>query len=176
MSDHPSQDIAIATGFWFTGLIFYFFAPGYLEANGFWTRVLEGLSYLSYAIALMGLLLGIERLTKKEVFQSVGVPVFIGGVGYVIHVAAENAPYFWMKTALKILVLFLVLMTLMALAMGVGQLFIPRERGPIEEGSTTERPAEGKSRTPKEQLIGVVVAIATLITAVIQFAERWMFG
>lgn len=153
----PRDDLAAAGGFFTMGLyLSYFPIDAHLPAL---QGLFQFLAYCCYAIGFLGGMFGLSKLSRNQFFETFGIGAFLAVVAYGLHWAANALQ--WMPIVPIILRLLLIPFIGFAgygVVRGISYLLMREEA----------EPGQLKENLKPEHVVGIIIAILSLVAAVIQ--------
>ena len=131
-SSPPGSELALSAAFWLWGIMISYF-PTYAGISPGWAWPFKGLSYVCYALGVVGAVLGLSHLTNSRFLLFLGLATAFGVTAYLLHLWAVNTEAFVISLSLRILVLLLAGLGLVYLLLSIPHLFVREQRGLVEQ-------------------------------------------
>jgi hypothetical protein len=165
------EDLSMAATLAVWGFLLFVWFPRYADLSAAWAFPFQVIGTVCYVFAVVGGAVGLSRVSKSELIKHclLGLALAIGAIG--VHILAERInEHRFIEVVLKLIVLVTMCTAILIIGVGAG-------RVTTKQGSTVVSPPAGKTapadRTRNEQVVGLLIAVFSLVAAVLSLADEF---
>ena len=170
------QDLSVAIGLLIVGIMFFYF-PNYASISTPWSWIFYMMAYVLYFLSLVGTVTGLSKLVKNSEFvKFTGIAFIFGAITFLLHKWSQSSNMFsWFTLLLKLLALSSAIFTTLAISVGLPFIW---DVNPETEQKRNLNDRDSEKETPRksrfEQIVSVVIAVITLLTALVPLLKVWL--
>lgn len=172
----PSLNLSLAGAFWVCGIMFSYF-PQYASISAPWSWIFVLFAYVCFLFSIVGAFFSLAAVKKSKFLEYAGTGAFFGIIGFLLHTWAEKqgSPS-WLILTLKLLVLASGILGVTFIATGIPHLVEPRKSVSATQLTATDVSAPLIfSKQPRfEKIISVIIALLSLLTALVPLLKAWL--